>query len=184
MGDSDVDVAHAREAALAEFKRGQVDGYRRRAEAAEAERDQMQPVVEAAQEAVAAQRAWVEAVKVDGRAENEERHLSAAAFATLAVRVDDFNSVLDGGEATGDRRVVSTDGETPLGERVAHLRRRLGLSQVELAAQLGRSESWLSQVERGVRSVDRLSVLTKLAQALDVPVADLAELDAGEATDG
>jgi transcriptional regulator with XRE-family HTH domain len=69
---------------------------------------------------------------------------------------------------------VSVDAEASLAERVALYRRRLGLSQVELAARLGRSESWLSQVERGVRSVDRLSVLTRLAQALDVPVSDLS----------
>jgi transcriptional regulator with XRE-family HTH domain len=69
---------------------------------------------------------------------------------------------------------MSADAASSLGERVAQYRRRLGLSQIELAARLGRSESWLSQVERGVRSVDRLSVLTKLAQALDVPVADLS----------
>jgi transcriptional regulator with XRE-family HTH domain len=68
---------------------------------------------------------------------------------------------------------MSEDAGSTLGERVAHYRRRLGLSQVELAGRLERSESWVSQVERGVRSVDRMSVLTWLAQVLDVPVADL-----------
>lgn len=68
---------------------------------------------------------------------------------------------------------MSEEAAAPLGERVARQRRRLGLSQVELGARLGRSESWVSQVERGVRSVDRLSVLTKLAEALGVPVAKL-----------
>jgi transcriptional regulator with XRE-family HTH domain len=46
-----------------------------------------------------------------------------------------------------------------VGERIAAYRRRRGLSQAALAGLVGRSESWLSQVERGVRSVDRLSVL-------------------------
>ncbi len=46
-----------------------------------------------------------------------------------------------------------------VGERIAAYRRRRGLSQPVLAGLIGRSESWLSQVERGVRSVDRLSVL-------------------------
>ena len=66
------------------------------------------------------------------------------------------------------------DGETPLGERIAYYRRRRGLSQVKLAGLLARSESWLSQVERGVRSIDRISVLTQVAAALNVPVAELS----------
>lgn len=39
---------------------------------------------------------------------------------------------------------------------------------------LDRSETWLSQVERGVRRIDRMSVLERLAEALDVPLAELA----------
>jgi tetratricopeptide (TPR) repeat protein len=38
---------------------------------------------------------------------------------------------------------------------------------------VGRSESWVSQVERGVRPVDRMSVLQKVADVLSVPVAEL-----------
>ena len=34
--------------------------------------------------------------------------------------------------------------------------------------------AWVSQVERGVRKVDRMSVLEALAAALDVPLAELA----------
>jgi transcriptional regulator with XRE-family HTH domain len=66
------------------------------------------------------------------------------------------------------------DDAAPLGERIAYYRRRRGLSQVKLAGLLGRSESWLSQVERGVRSIDRISVLTQVAAALNVPVAELS----------
>ncbi|HZD01651.1 MAG TPA: helix-turn-helix transcriptional regulator [Actinomycetes bacterium] len=65
------------------------------------------------------------------------------------------------------------DDATPLGDRIAYYRRRRGLSQVKLAGLLGRSESWLSQVERGVRSIDRISVLTEVAAALNVPVTEL-----------
>jgi len=65
------------------------------------------------------------------------------------------------------------DDATPLGERIAYYRRRRGLSQVKLAGLLGRSESWVSQVERGVRSIDRISVLTEVAAALNVPVTEL-----------
>jgi len=68
--------------------------------------------------------------------------------------------------------------ESSLGERVAFLRRRRGLSQVELASRLGRSESWVSQVERGVRLVDRLSVLERLAEQLGVTVGELRSEDA------
>jgi transcriptional regulator with XRE-family HTH domain len=60
-----------------------------------------------------------------------------------------------------------------IGERIGYHRRRLGLSQVELAGLIGRSDSWVSQVERGVRSVDRLSVLQKVADVLGVSVAEL-----------
>lgn len=39
---------------------------------------------------------------------------------------------------------------------------------------MDRSETWVSQVERGVRRIDRMSVLERLAATLDVPVSDLA----------
>lgn len=60
-----------------------------------------------------------------------------------------------------------------VGERIAAYRRRRGLSQATLAGLVGRSESWLSQVERGIRSVDRLSVLLDLAKVLNVEVEAL-----------
>lgn len=59
------------------------------------------------------------------------------------------------------------------GKRVATYRSRRGLSQAPLAGLLGRSESWLSQVERGVRSVDRMSVLLDLSRLLNVEVQAL-----------
>jgi transcriptional regulator with XRE-family HTH domain len=66
------------------------------------------------------------------------------------------------------------------GERIAYHRKRLGLSQVEFAGLIGRSDSWVSQVERGVRSVDRLSVLQIVADALGVPVSELRGPDADD----
>lgn len=60
-----------------------------------------------------------------------------------------------------------------LGERVAELRRRRGLSQRDLATEVGRSESWVSQVERDILPVERVSVLQALADALGAAVADL-----------
>ena len=61
-----------------------------------------------------------------------------------------------------------------LGRKIAAERRRRGLSQPELARMIDRSVAWVSQVERGVRKVDRMSVLETLAAALDVPLAELA----------
>jgi transcriptional regulator with XRE-family HTH domain len=60
-----------------------------------------------------------------------------------------------------------------LGERIAEHRRQRGMSQRELAAVMSRSESWVSQVERDVQPVERLSMLHALAQALGVSVRDL-----------
>ena len=61
----------------------------------------------------------------------------------------------------------------PIGERIAIYRRRRGLTQPVLAGLIGRSESWLSQVERGIRPIDRLSVLIDIAHVLKVNVTDL-----------
>lgn len=60
-----------------------------------------------------------------------------------------------------------------IGQRIAAYRRRRGLSQAAVAGLIGRSESWLSQVERGVHSVDKLSVLLDLAKVLDVDAEQL-----------
>jgi transcriptional regulator with XRE-family HTH domain len=61
-----------------------------------------------------------------------------------------------------------------LGRKIAAERRRRGLSQPELARLLGRSVAWVSQVERGVRKIDRMSVLEAVATALEVPLYELA----------
>lgn len=60
-----------------------------------------------------------------------------------------------------------------LGRRIARYRQEAGLTQKQLAALVGRSESWLSQVERGTRAIDRLSVREVLAAALEVPLDEL-----------
>ena len=44
---------------------------------------------------------------------------------------------------------------------------------MELAEKMNRSVAWMSQVERGVRHIDRLSVLEELAEKLEVPLAEL-----------
>lgn len=62
----------------------------------------------------------------------------------------------------------------PIGERIRIYRLRRGLNQRQLAELVGRSESWLSQVERGIRSVDRLSVLLDIARILRTDVETLS----------
>ncbi len=68
----------------------------------------------------------------------------------------------------------SPDYQQALGRKIAAERRRRGLSQPELARMIDRSVAWVSQVERGVRKVDRMSVLETVASALDIPLAELA----------
>jgi transcriptional regulator with XRE-family HTH domain len=64
--------------------------------------------------------------------------------------------------------------ETPtVGELIAYHRRRRGLSQARFAELLDRSVSWVSQVERGVKPVDRLPVLREVARVLEVPPGEL-----------
>lgn len=67
------------------------------------------------------------------------------------------------------------------GTRVAALRKARGLSQKDLATDLKRSESWVSQVERGVLRVERLPTLRALAQALEVSEEEL-RAEPGEPT--
>jgi transcriptional regulator with XRE-family HTH domain len=70
--------------------------------------------------------------------------------------------------------VSSPDYQQALGRKIAAERRRRGLSQPELARMIDRSVAWVSQVERGVRRVDRMSVLETVATALGIPLAELA----------
>lgn len=63
--------------------------------------------------------------------------------------------------------------EKIFGARIAALRKERKLSQKDLGAEVARSESWVSQVERGAMRVDRLSILQTLANALEVSVQDL-----------
>ncbi len=65
------------------------------------------------------------------------------------------------------------DQDRHIGERIAHYRNKRGLSQAVLAGMVGRSVSWLSQVERAERNVDKLSVLLPMARALRVDIGSL-----------
>ncbi|GAA3203626.1 helix-turn-helix domain-containing protein [Nonomuraea roseoviolacea] len=65
------------------------------------------------------------------------------------------------------------DARQAIGQRIARARRRRGLSQAVLSGLVGRSESWLSQVERGQRPVDNHTVINALAEILGLPVDEL-----------
>jgi transcriptional regulator with XRE-family HTH domain len=65
-----------------------------------------------------------------------------------------------------------TDGMT-IGERVAFYRKRRGMPQLVLAGLVGRTEDWMRKVEHDVLVLDRLSVLRRIANALDVALGDL-----------
>ncbi|MEQ4304206.1 helix-turn-helix domain-containing protein [Plantactinospora sp. B6F1] len=58
--------------------------------------------------------------------------------------------------------------DLPIGRRVAQLRTRLGMTQQVFADRLGRSKSWVDKIERGVRTLDRLSVIEAVAAVLGV----------------
>jgi transcriptional regulator with XRE-family HTH domain len=70
------------------------------------------------------------------------------------------------------------------GRRIARARRRRGLSQAVLAGLVGRSESWLSQVERGKRRIDSFAVLSRLAAVLRIGVEEIAEPGDGSPEEG
>lgn len=61
-----------------------------------------------------------------------------------------------------------------LGERIARARERAALSQGDLAERIGLTQSAISRIESGERSVESLE-LAKLAKALDISVLDLLE---------
>ncbi|GIJ30694.1 hypothetical protein Vqi01_58560 [Micromonospora qiuiae] len=67
---------------------------------------------------------------------------------------------------------MSGDG-VPIGRRVAYLRARRKLSQQSLADRLGKSKSWVDKVERGVRSLERVSTIRDIAAVLRVDAAAL-----------
>jgi len=60
-----------------------------------------------------------------------------------------------------------------VGQRIAFYRQRRGLTQAVLAGMVGRTEDWLSKVERGERHARRVDVLANLARELHVTLGDL-----------
>jgi transcriptional regulator with XRE-family HTH domain len=70
------------------------------------------------------------------------------------------------------RRYEPQDG---LGRALREIRERRGLTQEQVADAAGADWSWLSRLENG-QGNPSWATLRRLAQALDVPLAELAEL--------
>ncbi|MFJ4585338.1 helix-turn-helix domain-containing protein [Streptomyces echinatus] len=60
-----------------------------------------------------------------------------------------------------------------IGRRVRRARLRLGMPQADLAAALGKSQGWVSKMERGQIEIDRVGLLNALAAELHVHPNDL-----------
>jgi transcriptional regulator with XRE-family HTH domain len=60
--------------------------------------------------------------------------------------------------------------ELPIGRRVSYWRSRRKMSQQVFADRLGKSKSWVDKVERGVRRLDKFSVVYEIADVLQVDV--------------
>lgn len=60
--------------------------------------------------------------------------------------------------------------DLPIGRRVAYWRARRRMSQQVFADRLGKSKSWVDKVERGVRRLDKFSVVYEIADVLQVDV--------------
>ncbi|MGC5018291.1 helix-turn-helix domain-containing protein [Micromonospora sp. DT47] len=73
--------------------------------------------------------------------------------------------------------------ELPIGRRVAYWRGRRKMSQQVFADRLGKSKSWVDKVERGVRRLDKFSVLYEIADILQVDVQLLVGKDPERRTD-
>ncbi|NES13974.1 MULTISPECIES: helix-turn-helix domain-containing protein [Micromonospora] len=73
--------------------------------------------------------------------------------------------------------------ELPIGRRVAYWRSRRKMSQQVFADRLGKSKSWVDKVERGVRRLDKFSVVYEIADILQVDVQLLLGKDPERRTD-
>jgi transcriptional regulator with XRE-family HTH domain len=67
--------------------------------------------------------------------------------------------------------------DLPMGRRVAYWRNRRRMSQQLFADRLGKSKSWVDKVERGVRRLDRFSVVYEIADVLQLDVQVLMGRD-------
>jgi transcriptional regulator with XRE-family HTH domain len=69
------------------------------------------------------------------------------------------------------------------GQTIKRARRKNGYSQSVLAGLVGRSESWLSQVERGILIVDSHEILNRLSRVLRLDITELTGTESEAVTD-
>lgn len=74
--------------------------------------------------------------------------------------------------------------ELPIGRRVAYWRGRRKMSQQVFADRLGKSKSWVDKVERGVRRLDKFSVLYEIADVLQLDASLLLGKEPERRPDG
>ncbi|MBC2874740.1 helix-turn-helix domain-containing protein [Streptomyces sp. TYQ1024] len=60
-----------------------------------------------------------------------------------------------------------------IGRRARRARLRLGMAQADLAVALGKSQGWVSKMERGLIEIDRVGLLNRLASELHIHPNDL-----------
>ncbi|OEV09278.1 helix-turn-helix domain-containing protein [Streptomyces nanshensis] len=69
-----------------------------------------------------------------------------------------------------------------IGRRIRRQRLRLGMAQADLAHAVGKTQGWLSKVERGRQELDRTGMISQIAQALHCHPNDLIDRPYGSTT--
>lgn len=87
-----------------------------------------------------------------------------------------------GAAGTGATHGIS--GPRAMGMAIRALRKRMGLSQVQLGARIGMHHNYLGPIERGAVPNPGLETVERIAAGLDVSIAALAERYARPATSG
>ena len=85
--------------------------------------------------------------------------------------------------ATAPLPTKQSDADLAVGRRIRHLRKARGRSLKDVALRAGLSESFLSQIERGISSAS-IRALARLADALDAGIAELFPLQERGENDG
>ena len=80
------------------------------------------------------------------------------------------------GNERGSQRGSETAAKLFIGPRFRRIRRQLGLSQTQMAEELGISPSYVNLIERNQRPVTA-QILLKMAEAYDIDLRDLAAAD-------
>ena len=73
---------------------------------------------------------------------------------------------------------ANNDVKTTFGQRVRALRKRVGLSQEQLALKCGLDRTYIGGVERGERNISIVNV-EKIARAMELSPKDLFEDETG-----